>query len=67
MNCTASLIPISNHHPDPVAVENCQDLIRVVQEEDADLGIGLDGDGDRRGVDFRVISSGRYADDTFLA
>ncbi len=39
-----------NHHPDPVAVENCQDLIRVVQEEDADLGIGLDGDGDRLGV-----------------
>ena len=39
-----------NHHPDPVAVENCQDLIRVVQEEEADLGIGLDGDGDRLGV-----------------
>jgi phosphomannomutase/phosphoglucomutase len=39
-----------NHHPDPVAVENCQDLIRVVQEENADLGIGLDGDGDRLGV-----------------
>lgn len=38
------------HHPDPVAVENCQDLIRVVAEEDADLGIGLDGDGDRLGV-----------------
>ncbi len=39
-----------HHHPDPVAVENCQDLIRVVAEEDADLGIGLDGDGDRLGV-----------------
>jgi len=39
-----------NHHPDPVKVENCQDLIRLVQAEDADLGIGFDGDGDRLGV-----------------
>lgn len=39
-----------NHHPDPVKVENCQDLIKVVQAEEADLGIGFDGDGDRLGV-----------------
>jgi len=39
-----------HHHPDPVAVENCQDLIQVVKQEQADLGIGLDGDGDRLGV-----------------
>ncbi len=39
-----------HHHPDPVAVENCQDLIQVVRQEQADLGIGLDGDGDRLGV-----------------
>lgn len=39
-----------NHHPDPVKVENCQDLIKVVQAEQADLGIGFDGDGDRLGV-----------------
>jgi len=39
-----------NHHPDPVKVENCKDLIRVVNEEKADLGIGFDGDGDRLGV-----------------
>jgi phosphomannomutase/phosphoglucomutase len=39
-----------NHHPDPVKVENCQDLIRVLKEEQADLGIGFDGDGDRLGV-----------------
>jgi len=47
-----------NHHPDPVKVENCQDLIRVVKSERADLGIGLDGDGDRLGVvaeDGRII------------
>ena len=39
-----------NHHPDPVKVENCQDLIQVVKAEGADLGIGFDGDGDRLGV-----------------
>ena len=39
-----------NHHPDPVKVENCQDLIKVVKAEKADLGIGFDGDGDRLGV-----------------
>jgi Phosphomannomutase len=39
-----------NHHPDPVKVENCQDLIRMVKAEQADLGIGFDGDGDRLGV-----------------
>ena len=47
-----------NHHPDPVKVENCQDLIRAVKSEKADLGIGLDGDGDRLGVvaeDGRII------------
>lgn len=39
-----------NHHPDPVKVENCHDLVKVVQAEKADLGIGFDGDGDRLGV-----------------
>jgi phosphomannomutase / phosphoglucomutase len=39
-----------HHHPDPVAQENLTDLIRFVQETHADVGIGLDGDGDRIGV-----------------
>ncbi len=39
-----------NHHPDPVKAENMQDLIREVQLQDADIGIGIDGDGDRIGV-----------------
>ncbi len=39
-----------HHHPDPVDPKNLQDLIRVVLEERADVGIGFDGDGDRIGV-----------------
>jgi phosphomannomutase/phosphoglucomutase len=39
-----------HHHPDPVAPENLTDLIQAVREHGADLGIGLDGDGDRIGV-----------------
>ena len=39
-----------NHHPDPTVVENIQQLIRTVKSEQADLGIGYDGDADRIGV-----------------
>ena len=39
-----------HHHPDPVDPRNMADLIRAVRTERADLGIGLDGDGDRIGV-----------------
>jgi phosphomannomutase/phosphoglucomutase len=39
-----------HHHPDPVEPRNLADLIRAVRDERADLGIGLDGDGDRLGV-----------------
>ncbi len=39
-----------HHHPDPVDPRNLTDLIRLVREARADLGIGLDGDGDRIGV-----------------
>ncbi len=45
----------SNHHPDPSQPENLQDLIRVVRETSADIGLAFDGDGDRLGV---VTSSG---------
>src|SRR5262245_60489069 len=39
-----------NHHPDPLKEANLQQLMRVVRESGAALGIGLDGDGDRLGV-----------------
>jgi len=39
-----------NHHPDPTVPENLVDLIAAVQENEADLGIAFDGDGDRIGV-----------------
>ncbi len=39
-----------HHHPDPTREENLQDLIEKVQQEEADLGIALDGDGDRVGL-----------------
>lgn len=39
-----------NHHPDPSKPENLADVIRTLQETDAEIGIAFDGDGDRLGV-----------------
>ena len=39
-----------NHHPDPSKPKNLQDLIAKVEDEHADYGFALDGDGDRLGV-----------------
>lgn len=39
-----------NHHPDPVKPENLRDLIRLVKEAGADLGLAYDGDADRIGA-----------------
>lgn len=36
-----------NHDPDPSVEENLQDLVAKVKELGADIGIALDGDGDR--------------------
>ena len=39
-----------NHHPDPSKEENLADLISAVAENQADIGLAFDGDGDRLGV-----------------
>lgn len=36
-----------NHHPDPTVADNMHDIINAVRTHEADLGIALDGDGDR--------------------
>lgn len=48
-----------NHHPDPTESDNLADLVDRVQREGADLGIALDGDGDRVGL---VSGSGAVID-----
>jgi phosphomannomutase/phosphoglucomutase len=45
-----------NHHPDPTQPANLVDLIAMMQSAQAEIGIALDGDGDRLGV---VDGSGR--------
>ena len=47
-----------NHHPDPSQPANLQDLIKVVRDNDLEMGLAFDGDGDRLGVvtrDGRII------------
>ena len=54
-----------NHHPDPTVEENLAALKAAVADQGADLGIALDGDGDRIGV---IDGDGRaLAGDLLLA
>ncbi len=39
-----------NHFPDPTVLKNLADLIALVKEKKADVGIAYDGDADRIGV-----------------
>ena len=45
-----------NHFPDPTVLENLTELISLVKEKGADIGIAYDGDADRIGV---VTDKGR--------
>ncbi len=45
-----------NHHPDPSQPVNLQALIAAVKQNNADVGLAFDGDGDRLGV---IDSSGK--------
>ncbi|MEE3216189.1 MAG: phosphomannomutase/phosphoglucomutase, partial [Pseudomonadota bacterium] len=55
-----------NHHPDPGKPENLKDLIKAVAEHGADIGLAVDGDGDRLGV---ITPKGRliYPDHLLMA
>lgn len=44
-----------HHDPDPTIAKNLRDLVQLVRESSADLGIAFDGDGDRVAV---VTASG---------
>ena len=39
-----------NHHPDPSDPHNLQDLITALRDNESELGLAFDGDGDRLGV-----------------
>ncbi len=39
-----------NHHPDPSKPENLRDVMDALKNGDAELGLALDGDGDRLGI-----------------
>ena len=39
-----------NHHPDPSKPENLEDLKKAMRDNDLDLGLAFDGDGDRVGI-----------------
>lgn len=52
-----------NHEANPEHPKNLKKLIKMMKEEDYDLGIGFDGDGDRVNV---VDNKGRHYSSDFL-
>lgn len=53
-----------HHHPDPSVESNNADLKKAVVENNANLGIGIDGDGDRVGI---IDENGKMIYIDFLA
>lgn len=39
-----------HHHPDPSEPKNLQDLMAALRDNDSEIGLAFDGDGDRLGV-----------------
>ncbi|MEY4340816.1 MAG: hypothetical protein RL541_320 [Pseudomonadota bacterium] len=39
-----------NHHPDPSKLDNLNDVLQVLKNSDAEIGLAFDGDGDRLGI-----------------
>ena len=52
-----------NHEPDPIVEKNLVDLKKMVLENNADLGICFDGDGDRIGI---VTEEGNFVNSDLL-
>ena len=53
-----------NHHPDPSVSENLRELQEAVVNNNADVGFGFDGDGDRLGIvdnAGKIVSIEHYA------
>lgn len=48
-----------NHEPDPIVESNLADLKQRVLDENADIGLSFDGDGDRVGI---VTETGQFMD-----
>ena len=54
-----------NHHPDPTVPKNLAKLVETVKKQNADFGVGYDGDSDRIGA---VDNTGRilYGDELMV-
>ena len=48
-----------NHHPDPTVPKNLVALASTVLQKNADIGVALDGDGDRVGL---ITNRGKFVD-----
>jgi len=52
-----------NHIPNPIEMENVQEIIKETVKQQADIGISIDGDGDRA---FFIDNKGRNPDGVYV-